>query len=105
MKIQLAPGQRLVIGFYIPANQQEDRGWRAPEDQPLDGEFVIEYGEKGITVSADLPDDIGRGGHEELNDRAKSGVAPVSPIIYSASFGDVFDQDDVDAQEAADEQE
>ena len=50
MKIQLAPGQRLVIGFYIPANQQEDRGWRAPEDQPLDGEFVIEYGEKGTKI-------------------------------------------------------
>ena len=104
MKIQLAPGQRLVIGFYLPADQQEDRGWEAPEDQSLDGEFVIEYGEKAITVSADLPDDIGRGGHESLNLQAKPGTVPVSPIIYSASFGDVFDSEE-DEEVIADEQE
>ncbi len=43
MKIQLAPGEKLVVGFYVPASEQTSSGWRNPEDQQLDGEFTIEF--------------------------------------------------------------
>ncbi len=60
MKIQLAPGEKLTVGFYTPAGT--GGGWKVPQDTLDDGEFTIEYLDNGsITVSADLPDDTGRG--------------------------------------------
>lgn len=64
MKIQIAPGQKLTLGFYIPADKMPDGGWRTPEDLPLDGSFTIEFAEDGgrITIKADEPDDQNREG-------------------------------------------
>jgi len=84
MKIQLAPGQRLIVGFYDPACNREPNGWSPPEDHDIDGEFTIEYRPDAIVVSADMPDDEHRTG-----------------IIYQASNG----CDDSDAPDEALEEE
>lgn len=84
MKIQLAPGEKLHIGLYIRADQQEESGWSPRQDQETDGSFLIDYtADGGLTIRADLEDDDGRGGGAE-------------PIIYHVGC----DEPNVDADVA-----
>lgn len=97
MKIQLAPGQKLIVGFYDPACNRKDNGWTPPEDHMLDGEFTIEYRDDAIVVSADLPDDTNRGGHH-CSESHKPGRPKADPIIYYASHGDEDDSEIVEIE-------
>jgi len=75
MKINLAPGEKLTISFYIPADEENNSGWGPPQDQSLDGDIIIEHREDAIAVSADLEDDSNRGGDKEAIIYYSSGYA------------------------------
>lgn len=59
MRVELKQGESLTVCF-----------------ADTDGEFVIKYGKKKLTVKSDLPDSSGREG-----------------TIYSENFGDSFDKE------------
>ena len=94
MKIMLAPGETVTVGFYEPADPENNSGWAPSEDHPLDGELTIEFTEKCIQVSADLPDDKERGGLCSLREDDLAVSVASDPVIYYVSHGP--DSDDVE---------
>jgi len=76
MKIEIGQGEEIVITL-----------------EDTDGEFTIKWGEEALTIEADLPDDEGRGGHVELNERKVDPDQPdCDPVIYRETFGRDMDE-------------
>ena len=87
MKIQMSPGQSLRVSFYIPADQMPNGGWRAPEDLPLDGEFLIEFSEDAsrLIIKAEEPDDQGREGPDIRYRGSGSGLHESQSVLAGGS--------------------
>lgn len=74
MRILVAVGEKLEIGFYEPRESRPKSGWGvAPEDFVLDGEITVRFSPGAITVAANMEDSSGRGGETD-------------PIIYQEVF-------------------